>query len=304
MSTVMNLSIYANGTPDWTDIRQLVKTRADEYDHRIPQSPFYTLNHTGNVTLAPRTAEVFKLALDIARASNGAFDPTIEQVLRLWDFDSGGRLPSQREIADVLPLVDYKKVRISDTGMVSLPSGMGVDLGGIAKGAVVDDLSASLAGRGYRSYIIDAGGDLLLAGSKPDGTPWRIGIRHPRYAEDPSRPEFVCIIPVDTSQKNRAVVTSGDYERFFFVEGKRYHHIIDPHTGYPPADMVSVTIIADTCAQADALATAAFVLGYEKAREFIENYPHVEGLFIKEKNNKLEAAVTSGFPVQPADLHL
>jgi thiamine biosynthesis lipoprotein len=304
MSTVMNISIYAQSAPDWADIQRLVRTGADEYDHRISHSPFYILNHTGSAALPPRPAAVLQTALEIAKASDGAFDPTIEPVLRLWDFDSGGRLPSPQEIAEALPLVDYTKVRITDRGRVSLPAGMGLDLGGIAKGAVVDDLSIFLAGQGYRSYIIDAGGDLLLAGSKPDGTPWRIGIRHPRYADDPAKPEFVCIIPVDTSIKNRAVVTSGDYERFFFKNGKRYFHIIDPHTGYPPSDMVSVTIIADTCAQADALATAAFVLGYEKARDFIEAFPHAEGLFIRDKNNNLEAAMTSGFPASASDLTL
>jgi thiamine biosynthesis lipoprotein len=304
MSTFMSLSIYADSKPDWAGLHELVRNRANEYDHRMPQSPLYTLNHTGNATLPPHMAGVLKLALTIAQESGGAFDPTVLPLLRLWDFDAGGRLPPQREIANALALVDYTKVRISADNRVGLPAGMGLDLGGIAKGAVVDFLSDHLVRQGYQSYIIDAGGDLLLAGNKPDGGPWKIGIRHPRYAEDPTRPEFVCIIQVDTSQKNIAVVTSGDYERFFFVNGNRYHHIINPHTGYPPVDMVSVTIIADTCTLADALATAAFVLGFEKAQEFIERYPHAEGLFIREKNNVLEAAKTSEFPVSLTDLRL
>jgi thiamine biosynthesis lipoprotein len=304
MSTYMSVGIYAAQAPDWPDIEQQVAKWAREYNHRLPGTPIYLLNRTGTSKLPPYLVRVLKLALKIAHDSNGAFDPTILPLLKLWDFDEGGRLPPLAEIKKAMPLVNYKKVRIDPDNTVHLPAGMGLDLGGIAKGAVVDFLSGRLGAKGYTNYLIDAGGDLLLVGSKPDGSPWKIAIRHPRYTEGKGDPDFMCVLSIDTSQKNKAVVTSGDYERFFFRNGKRYHHIIDPSTGYPASGLVSVTVIADTCAEADALATAAFVLGPEKAKDFIENHPGAEALFIREKNNTLRAAKTSGFPVKLSDLRL
>ncbi len=312
MSTFMTVGIYTDNIPDWKIIKQKVTAEALLYDHRSLQSPLFLVQKTGHATLPPQMIAVIQEAIDLAEASKGAFDPTILPLLRLWEFETGGRVPSYHEISEVLPLIDYKKVTIQNNNQIRIAPQMGLDLGGIAKGAVVDFLAGFLSQQGYTNYIIDAGGDLFLSGVKPDGTPWKVAIRHPRYAEqqrehnqdNTSHKMFACIIEIDCSQQDKAIVTSGDYERFFIQNGKRYHHILDPHTGYPATELVSVTVIADRCSTADALATAAFVLGYEKGLRFLEQQPGVEALLIRERNDELEAVKTSGFPLLPQDLML
>jgi thiamine biosynthesis lipoprotein len=311
MSTFMTVGIYAHAVPDWTTIREKTISEALLYDYRSEQSPLFSLNNEGEALFPNRMITVIKQALDLAEASGGAFDPTIYPLLRLWQFETGGKVPSHQEITEILPLIDYTKVTLYNDDHVSIAPQMGLDLGGIAKGAVVDYLGDYLTTQGYTDYIVDAGGDLLVSGAKPDGTPWKIAVRHPRYTRRQennqnsiSHKRFACIIELDCSQSKKAIVTSGDYERFFIQNGRRYHHIIDPHTGYPATDLVSVTVIADNCTIADGLATAAFALGYRKGLEFLEQQQRVEALLIREKNHRLEAAQTSGFPLHPQDLML
>ncbi|MBN1797319.1 MAG: FAD:protein FMN transferase [Spirochaetales bacterium] len=311
MSTYVTVGIYTDVLPDWQTIKQKASTEALLFDHRLPESPLFSLNNEGSATLPPQLTAIVQQALDLAENSGGAFDPTILPLLNLWEFETGGRVPIYKEIRKVLPLINYKRVIIQKNNQISIAPQMGLDLGGIAKGAVVDFMAHYLSGQGYTNYMIDAGGDLLLSGAKPDGNPWKIAVRHPRYASQEendhdrrSSKAFLCIIEIDSSQTNKAIVTSGDYERFFIQNGKRYHHIIDPHTGYPAAELVSVTVIADNCTIADGLATAAFVLGFKKGLSFLEQRQGVEALLIRETNHMLEAAQTSGFPLSPEDLML
>jgi thiamine biosynthesis lipoprotein len=148
---------------------------------------------------------------------------------------------------------------------------MGVDLGAIAKGWAVDRAMAALQGRGIASAIIDAGGDLRIAGSRPGKGFWRIGVQDPREAG-------ALLLTLDLT--DTAIVTSGDYERFFMEGGVRYHHILDPATGMPAAGCRSVTVLASTAAEADAAATAAFVLGPERGLAFLRSRPGVRGVIV------------------------
>lgn len=238
------------------------------------------------VEVDPRTFHVIKESLYFSEVSRGKFDVTISPLLSLWKFGTGeeGEPPSQEEIQEVLPLVDYKKIELDEENLtVYLPKeGMALDLGGIAKGFIVDEIAHFLEEEGVGHATVNAGGDIMTLGTRLDGTPWRIGITHPRERE-----KIIAIIPVS----QEAIVTSGDYERFFTYEGERYHHILDPEKGYPAREVISVSVVAPDCMTADSLSTAVFVMGTQKGMDLLESLPQVEGLIV---DNQEEIHVTHG----------
>ena len=289
MSTTLSLTIVGS-RPDWTDVFTFAGARAALYNHRMPNGPLWILNRDGRSEIPDRLVEVLQTGLEIADRSNGAFDPTILPLTRTWSFDTGGRLPSEKEVTTAGEKVDFRALQL-EGDWATLPSGFGLDLGGIAKGAVVDDLADFLEEKGYSRFLIDAGGDILVSSEKSKDVPWVIAIRNPR------RSQLIGTVTLGSKNQRTAIVTSGDYERFFNEEGRRYHHLLDPRTGYPAEELVSVTVIATTCARADALATAAFVLGRE-GLPFLEALPGTEGLLIEEKDGDLIPLATSGFPME------
>ncbi|MBN2439801.1 MAG: FAD:protein FMN transferase [Spirochaetales bacterium] len=286
----VSIIIYGDQTPDWDKIFKVLASTSRLYDHRIQGSPVNTLNTTHRTKVPDKVYTLLALGLDIAEQSNGAFDITVLPLTRLWNFDNTPRLPSQREISGVLGFVDYTKVSLPEDNRVVIPEKSGIDLGGIAKGAIVDDIADYLESLGYRNFLIEAGGDILVSGLKPPGKQWIVAIIHPR-----DESTFFGKLAIGKSGKRMAVVTSGDYEQYFERDGKRYHHIIDPHTGYPAENMISVTVIAPTCAEADGLATAVFVLGPEKGLALLEKRKQTEGLLIFNKDGNLESVMTEEF---------
>jgi thiamine biosynthesis lipoprotein len=205
----------------------------------------------------------------LSAATDGAFDMTIAPLLDLWGFTGEPRLPAPEEVASLLSLVCSACVVIDEENrtVYYTDPDLAVDLGGIAKGYAVDEAADVLKSLGIEGGVINAGGDMAVIGKKGD-LPWRIGIQHPRDSQ-----ELIAVLDV----VDRSVVTSGDYERFFFLDDVRYHHILDPHTGYPAREAMSVTVVAGNTALADALATAYFVMGPKRALEAAE---HTEGVDI------------------------
>jgi thiamine biosynthesis lipoprotein len=299
MSTTLSVVVSAREKPEWDSLFDAADHLAWEFDHRSPDSPIGKLNRLGTSQPPPEVTAVLRESLAIADASGGAFDPTILPLTQLWSFDTGGRLPEPREIERAVQRVDYTRLRIDPDGNVILPEGFGLDLGGIAKGAVVDLLAEVLDERIGPNYLIDAGGDILVSGLKEGGRQWVIAIRHPR---DPQ--EFVGKLSLGARNRKIAVVTSGDYERYFEQDGRRYHHILDPRTGYPAQGTASVTVIAPTCARADALATAVFVLGPERGLALLEDSEDAEGLILGDDGAGLAASATDGFPLPLGELTL
>jgi len=219
--------------------------------------------------------QVIRAAQGVSKLSGGAFDITIGAVSALWHFGdtAGAGPPDAARIRDRLGLVDWSLITASATeGTVFLPvKGMRIDLGGIAKGYAVDLAAKALREAGLSNFIVNAGGDLYAAGRRRDGTSWRIGVRDPRATD-----RLLCTLFVS----DRAVVTSGDYEQFFTYQGKRYHHILDPRTGYPCWRCKSATVIAPTAEFADALATAVFVMGPAKGLELVDQLDSVEAIVV------------------------
>lgn len=237
------------------------------------------------VVVSKEVLDVTERAYEYALLSEGAFDPTIAPLIDLWGFlDHSYRVPGPAEIAETLDLVNFKLLQIDrKEESIYLPEKeMGLELGGIAKGFIVDRVLEVLLAAGVEHAFVNAGGDIGLIGAKPDGEEWRIGIRNPREEH-----KIIAIIPA----ADGSIVTSGDYERAFTENGVSYHHILDPETGMPARGLISVTILAGQAIEADALSTAVFVLGPERGMELIEKIDGAEGVLI---TPQLEIMVSSG----------
>jgi len=224
------------------------------------------------VRVSPETVEVLKRAQEVSKLSEGGFDITVGPLVQLWrKARERGMPPEMEEVKENLNLVNFRNLKIHYGGKVSLrKKGMNIDLGGIAKGYAVDKAFELLRDLGYKNLIVNAGGDLRVGGSKPEG-PWSIGIQHPR---DPEK------IMARISVSDTAVATSGDYEKFFIHQGKRYHHILNPKNGFPAEGCQSVTVLHNEGATADALATAIFVLGSEIGYALCQRLEGVECLIV------------------------
>ena len=242
----------------------------------IPTSDISRINAAAGaqaVAIQPATRDVLMRAIEVARVSGGAFDPTWAGLRGLWAWDRPLTIPSDAAVAAARARVGWQRLEL---GPVERPTarlrdtGMALGLGAIAKGYIVDQAALTLEGQGLTNYLVDGGGDVRARGRRgPD--PWRVGLRHPRQ-------KGALIGHVDIGDE--ALVTSGDYERFVMLDGVRYSHILDPRTGRPARGAMAVTVLAPDATQADALATAAFVLGPKHGLKLLEDCPNVEGLIV------------------------
>ena len=239
------------------------------------------------VAVSPDTREVLKAARQVSEWTDGRFDVTFAALSGLWKFDhqdEDDTVPDRREVEKRLPLINYRDLEVDDrAGTAFLKrKGMRVNLGGIGKGYAVDRSVDILRRSGLRDFLIQAGGDMYVSGTRGD-RPWRVGIRDPRGPADRS---FAMLDLTDGTFS-----TSGDYERFFIKDGRRYHHIIDPGSGEPARLCRSVTLVTDRAVIADALAKGVFILGPDAGMALIERTPGVQGVIVSAKN---ELVISSG----------
>jgi len=214
---------------------------------------------SGWIKLHPELQLILSTADTVHRESSGAFDPTIEPLVRLWGFLGGTpHVPPEIEIEAILDLVSWQRVQLEADRIRFDGAGVGLDLGGIAKGYGVDDAAARLDSAGASSFLLDLSGNMIARGAPPQRELWRIGIRDPRDL----LPHLGTLAVIDV-----ALATSGDYEQFVADSGIRYGHILDPRTGWPVEGMAQVTVLAGSAMLADAWATALFVLGPDAARD-------------------------------------
>jgi len=240
----------------------------------VEGSDVWKLNHADGkpVEVHPETAALLRLAVEIGEASDGAFDITIAPVSALWDFTvDEPALPDPDALRAAAARVDYRNIVI-DGNTVTLKNGAEIDLGGIAKGYIADRVAEYLREQGTESACINMGGNVVTIGMKPDGSPWTVGVRDPNGTPEQSAE----VLKLGSA----AVVTSGNYERFFMLDGVRYHHILLPSTGMPVSNgLASVTIIGTRSDLCDALSTACFVLGEERSRTILDKYG-VQAIFL------------------------
>ncbi len=232
------------------------------------------------VVVGPDTLAVIEKSQWIANASGGLFDISFDAMHGLWKFDEGAeeRIPKKDVLEKARKLIDYRQIEVDhDKSTVKLDkAGMRINLGGIAKGYAVDAVARSLDGDGVKAFFVQAGGDLFVRGRKPDGSPFRVGVRDPRGGPNDS---FATMIVED-----HAFSTAGDYERYFIHGKKRYHHIIDPRTGFPATASRSVTVWAKDAFTADAIDDAVFILGPKKGLELVESIDGAGAVIVDSKN--------------------
>lgn len=264
MDTFMSLTAYGNNAQTALDeAAERINALEQSLSVTIPESDISRLNSSSGtpISVGEDAVSVILKSLEISEKTGGALDITIYPVLKAWGFTTGEHnLPTAVELASLLEFVDYTKIRI-DGGEVTLPEGYSVDLGALAKGYSSDCAADILQSSGVQSAILNLGGNVCAIGSKPDGDPWKIAVASPFEGE-----EYLGILAIE----DKFVITSGKYERYFIGEdGRKYHHIIDPETGYPSENgLAAVTVIGGSGIECDALSTALLVMGEERAREY------------------------------------
>ncbi|RKD21568.1 thiamine biosynthesis lipoprotein [Caminicella sporogenes DSM 14501] len=292
LGTVVTIKLYDNKNTE--NILDLAFDKIKEIEKKMTinaeNSEVIKINSFAGknfVKVSNDTFYVIKKGKSYSQLSKGRFDISIGPIVKLWNIGTeNARVPSQSEINSKLDLVNYNDIILDESkkSIMLKKEGMILDLGGIAKGYAADTIVEILKKHNIKSAIIDLGGNIFAYGNKPDGSKWNIAIQNPFS----SRGNYIGIVSV----KNKAVVTSGIYERFLEKNGKRYHHILDPKTGYPVENnLASVSIIADKSIDADSLSTSAFALGLEKGLDFIEHIKNTEAIFVT-KNSKIY--ITSG----------
>lgn len=251
----------------------------------IDTSDVYRINISAGVNaveVSEDTLYVIKTALEFAELTNGLFDITIYPIARLWGIGTeNARKPESHEIENLLPLVDYTKVVLDEKNLTVFleEKGMGIDLGGIAKGFAADEVTRIFEEAGVKHAIINLGGSISTVGTRPGGGNWRIGVRNPRHKE--GQREHIAIVDVNGLH----VLSAGDYERFissyYESTGVRYHHIFDPFTGYPAeTGVMATTVVSESAIKSDALATAMLLSGVEKGADLLSSFEDYKGLLI------------------------
>ena len=243
---------------------------------------------------------VMKVAARIYALSEGAWDGTVNPLVDLWGFGRAGRagqVPPAEQIAAALADVGFSKIDVRDSGaLVKREASVTLDLSSIAKGYGVDQAADVVRAAGFTDFLVEIGGEVVAAGLRPDGLPWRVGINRPK--PEAGLHEIYKVV----SLKDQALATSGDYRQFFVQGGIRYSHIIDPRTGYPVANrVVSVSILAGDCTLADGLATGVMVMGAEKGLALIDRLEGVQGLIVVEMpDGRLQEHASQGILLEPA----
>lgn len=252
-----------------------VETQANEWQEGSPLAALNAAAGAEPVAVPPDLEALLRRALALAEQTGGAFDPTWAALWGLWDFRSPSpSLPEPQRLAEHAARVGWRGLEVQPGQARLSREGMAVGLGGIAKGWALDHAAAALEQAGYTAFSLSAGGQVLVRGQPQPGRPWRVGVRDPRGPEN----EAFLVLGLERG----SVSTSGDYERFFVVDGTRYHHILDPRTGWPARGLRSATVLAPDATTADALSTAAMVLGPERAMDLADPAQGVELLLVDE----------------------
>lgn len=280
---------------------KLIGNIEDKMSINIEDSEVIRINENAGksyIKVSPETYYVIERGKHYSELSEGRFDISIGPLVKLWGIGSkDAKVPLQSEIDNALSKVDYRNLLLdeSDKSVMLAAEGMVIDLGGIAKGYAADVIADYLKSQNINNAIIDLGGNVLALGGNVKTDKWNIGI------QDPFEPrnKYIGIIGV----KDKTIVTSGVYERNFIENGKMYHHILDPFTGYPVENsLVAVSIIADKSIDADGLSTTVFALGLEKGAELIENLDGIDAIFVdKDKNVYITEGIKDSFTITNND---
>lgn len=275
--TLISIEIW--GTNDSSlldDCFELCTKYENKFSRTLPDSEISKINQSGGapVEVSDETIKLIQKGLNYSKLSNGTFDITIAPLSSLWDFKNNtGTIPSKTAIEEAKKHINYKNIVINGNTVKLLDPHSALDLGGIAKGYIADRLKDFLIKKQVKHAMINLGGNVLTIGEKLDGTPFHIGIQKPFANQN----ETIASVPI----VDQSIVSSGIYERYFKKNGKIYHHLLDPFTGYPKQNnLLSVTILSASSADGDALSTVCYTLGLEKGMELINQLDNIEAIFI------------------------
>ncbi|KNF09213.1 thiamine biosynthesis lipoprotein ApbE [Gottschalkia purinilytica] len=292
MGTIINLNIFENASDDiFEKSFDIVKRIENKMSPNIENSEISTINKNAGISstnVSQETFNVIEKSINYSNLSKGYFDISTGPLVNLWVIGTEkARVPSEDEIKQLLDKVGYKNIALdkNNSSVTLSKQGMMLDLGGIAKGYTADEIAKYLKSQNINKAIIDLGGNIYALGSKSNSEPWKIGVQNP-FVD--ARGTHIGILSV----RNKSVVTSGVYERFLEANKKRYHHILNPFTGYPiDNNLMSVTIVSDKSIDGDALSTSVFSLGLEEGLKLVKSQKNVEAIFVT--NNK-EVYITPG----------
>ena len=274
-----------------SNLHESIKAELQKVDDAL--SPFNkksiitSINENKNVEVNKMFSDVFLLAQRISADTDGAFDITVAPLVNAWGFGfKNGTSPTRHDIDSLKAIIGYEKVRLEGKHVVKKDKRTMLDCSSIAKGYGSDVVARLLKSRGVTNYMVEIGGEIVTKGISPKRLPWKIGVTKPIDDSLSTSQEIQSVINVT----DKAMATSGNYRNFYYKNGKKYAHTIDPHTGYPVQhNILSATVIADNCATADAYATAFMVMGLEKAQKLLERHPELMAYFIysdKDGKNK------------------
>nr|WP_209013834.1 FAD:protein FMN transferase [Clostridium botulinum] len=291
MGTIINIKAYGKNADKAV---QASVDRISDIENKmslnISTSEINKINKNAGIApvkVSKNTFDVVKASLIYSEKTKGSFDITVEPLVSIWGIGTDkARIPSKDEINNALKLINYKDVVINEkeSTIMLKRKGQAIDLGAIAKGYTADELKKVLLNYNVSSAFLNLGGNVYVLGNKPDKTPWKIGVQNPLEP----RGDYLGIVSVS----DKSVVTSGNYERFFERNGKRYHHIFDTKTGYPAEKgLISVSIISDKSIDGDALSTSVYTLGLDEGKKLIESLEDVEAVFV---TNDKKVYTTSG----------
>lgn len=271
--TVVSLEVYGDSSL-LDEVEARLRYFESILSKTVAGSDVYAINHAdGNPTFVqPETADLIEKALEYSKLSHGLFDIAIGGVMDLWDFKAG-IVPEPSALEEALLHVDYRTVGLDGTCVTLTDPEATIDLGGIAKGYIADDIVSLLKARGCTSALLNLGGNTFALGTKPDKTPWHVGLQDPNQPRGTSLGNVLVV--------DRSVVASGTNERSFVKDGTTYHHLINPHTGMPlQGQTASATIVSERSVDGDACSTIAFLMGPEEGLPFIENILGAQALFV------------------------
>ncbi|MGE5630250.1 MAG: FAD:protein FMN transferase [Caulobacteraceae bacterium] len=306
LGTVVTITIYDKSDESIID---KAFARISEIENKMTinnadTSEIISLNNASGkneVKLSPDTFSVVERGKYYSELSDGKFDITIGPVVKLWNIGTDyAAVPKEADLKKAVSLVDYRKLQLNKDNYTAKleTAGMKVDLGAIAKGYSADEVGKILRDNGVKHALINLGGNVLAIGENPNGNPWKIGIQDPYNP----RGDYLGIVQI----KDKTVVTSGTYERYFIENGKRYHHILDPATGYPVENKLdSVSIITTKSIDGDGLSTTTLLLGLDKGMKLIEKLDDVEAIFVtSDKKVYVSSGLKNNFTLTSSDFTL
>ena len=265
-----------------SDLSVPIREELMKVDHSLSpfnkESVITAVNQNREVTLDPYFVEVFTKAMEISADTEGAFDITVAPLVNAWGFGfRNEQMPTAHQVDSLRRIIGYQKISLADGKIRKQDSRMMLDCSAIAKGFGVDAVARMLYSRGVQNYMVEIGGEVVTRGVNAQRLPWRVGVVKPTEDSLSIGHELQTVLNVT----DKAMATSGNYRNFYYKNGRRYAHTIDPKTGYPVQhSLLSATVLADNCTMADAYATSFMVMGMERAQKLLERHPELMAYLI------------------------